>query len=70
MLMLFEAMKAASEVSLHQLSFWKNRLVSKLEAATWILNSVFASFCFKGIQFIFDDCCSLGSFMITGEELG
>ena len=43
-------------------NFLKNWFICNvLEAVTWRSNSVFANFRFKEIQYVFDNCCSLGS---------
>ena len=47
--------------------FLQNWSVSKvLEATTWKLNSVFASFCFRDIQYVFEGLQSLGPFVAAG----
>ena len=48
-------------------AFLQNWSVSKvLEAATWKLNSVFALFYFKDIQYGFEGLRSLGPFIAAG----
>ena len=50
------------------LSFWKNWSMAKvLEAATWKSNSVFTSFYLKDVEFIFENCRSLGPFVSAGQ---
>ena len=51
-------------------AFFKNCSVSKvLEAATWRSNSIFASFYLKDIQYVFDNCKSLGPVVAAGTVL-
>ena len=50
------------------LVFYKNFSVSRiLELATWKSNSVFASFYLKDVQYMFENCRSLGPFVASGE---
>ena len=50
------------------ISFLRNWSISKvLEAATWRSNSVFASFYFRDISFLFQGLRSLGPFVATGS---
>ena len=50
------------------LSFWRNWSMSKvLEAATWKSNTVFTSFYLKDVEYVFDDCRSLGPFVSAGQ---
>ena len=47
--------------------FLKNWSISKvLESASWRLNSVFASFYFEDIQYVFEGMRSLGPFVVAG----
>ena len=49
-------------------SFLRNWSISKvLEAATWRSNSVFASFYFRDISFVFQGLRSLGPFVAAGS---
>ena len=49
-------------------SFWSNRSVAKvLETATWKSNTVFTSFYLKDVEFIFENCRSLGPFVSAGQ---
>ena len=49
-------------------SFLRNWSISKvLEAATWRSNSVFASFYFKDISYVFEGIRSLGPFVAAGS---
>ena len=52
-------------------SFFQNWSIQKvLEAATWRSNSVFASFYFKDLQYVFEDWKSLGPFVAAGTVVG
>ena len=52
-------------------AFFKNwSLSSVLEAASWKSNSVFTSFYFKDLQFVFEGVRSLGPFVTAGEHIG
>ena len=52
-------------------SFFQNWSVQKvLEAATWRSNSVFASFYFRDLQYVFEDWKSLGPFVAAGSVVG
>ena len=52
------------------MSFWRNWSVSRiLEAATWRSNSVFTSFYLKDVEFIFENCRSLGPFVSAGQVI-
>ena len=49
-------------------TFFRNWFISKvLEATTWRSNSVFASFYFKDILYIFEGLWSLGLFVAAGN---
>ena len=49
-------------------SFLRNWSISKvLEAATWRSNSVFISFCFRDISYVFQGLRSLGPFVAAGS---
>ena len=49
-------------------SFLRNWSISKvLEAATWRSNSVFASFYFRDISYVFQGLRSLGPFVAAGS---
>ena len=51
------------------INFLKNwSLYKDLEAVSYRSNSIFASFSFKEIQYVFDKCCTLGPF-VAAEEL-
>ena len=51
-------------------AFLQNWSISKvLEAATWKSNSVFASFYFKDIQYVFEGIHSLGPFVAAGAVI-
>ena len=51
-------------------SFWSNRSMAKvLEAATWKSNTVFTSFYLKDVEFIFENCRSLGPFVSAGQVI-
>ena len=41
-----------------------------LEAASWRSNSVFTSFYFWDLQYIFEEVRSLGPFVASGERIG
>ena len=43
---------------------------SVLEATSWKSNSVFASFCLRDVQFVFNNCQSLGPFIAARELIG
>ena len=48
--------------------FWRNCSMTKiLEAATWKTNTVFTSFYLKDMEFILDNCRSLGPFVSAGQ---
>lgn len=50
------------------ISFWRNWPMAKiLEAATWKTTTVFTSFYLKDVEFIFDNCRSLGPFVAAGQ---
>ena len=50
------------------INFVHNWSVSKvLEVANWRSSSVFASFYFEDIQYIYDRCRSVGSFLAAGD---
>ena len=50
------------------ISFWRNCSMTKiLEAATWKANTVFTSFYLKDVEFILDNCRSLGPFVSAGQ---
>ena len=50
------------------MSFWRNCSMSKiLEAATWTSNSVFTSYYLKDVEFIFENCRSVGPFVSAGQ---
>ena len=49
-------------------AFCRNWSVGKiLEAATWKSPLVFTSFYLKDVEFVFEDCRSLGSFVAAGQ---
>ena len=49
-------------------AFFKNwSLSSVLEAASWKSNSVFSSFYFRDLQYVFEGVCS---FVAAGERIG
>ena len=51
-------------------AFFQNWPVAKvLEAATWRSNSMFLSFYFKDLQYMFEDWKSLGPFVAAGEVM-
>ena len=49
-------------------SIWS--ISSILEAASWRSNSVFTSFYFKDLQFVYEGLRSLGPFVAAGERKG
>ena len=50
------------------IAFLLNSSISKvLEATTWRSNSVFASFYFKDISYVFEGLRSLGPFVVAGS---
>ena len=52
-------------------AFFKNwSLSSVLEAASWKSNSVFTSFYFRDLQYVFEGVRSLGPFVAAGERIG
>ena len=52
-------------------AFFKNwSLSSVLEVASWKSNSVFTSFYFRGLQYVFERVRSLGPFVAAGERIG
>ena len=51
-------------------AFFKRSLSSVLEAASWRSNTVFTSFYFKDIQYVFEGVRSLGPFVAAGERIG
>ena len=52
-------------------AFFKNWSISSvLEAASWKSNTVFTSFCFRDLQFVFEGVRSLGPFVAAGERIG
>ena len=52
-------------------AFFKNwSLSSVLEAASWHSNTVFTSFYFKDMQYVFEGVRSLGPFVAAGERIG
>ena len=52
-------------------AFFKNWLIaSVLESASWKSNSVFTSFYFRDLQYVFEGVCSLGPFVAAGERIG
>ena len=67
-LLLFEL--TVSVLLLLWLLFLRNWSVSKmLEAATWKSNPVFASFYLRDLPYSFDNCHSLGPFVVAGSVL-
>ena len=52
-------------------AFFKNWSISSvLEAASWKSNSVFTSFYFRDLQYVFEGVRSLGPFVAAGERIG
>ena len=52
-------------------AFFKNWSVSSvLEAASWKSNTVFTSFYFRDLQYVFEGMRSLGPFVTAGERVG
>ena len=52
-------------------AFFKNwSLSSVLEAGSWKSNTVFTSFYFRDLQYVFEGVCSLGPFVAAGERIG
>ena len=52
-------------------AFFKNWSISSvLEAASWKSNSVFTSFYFRDLQYVFEGVRSLGPFVAAGEHIG
>ena len=52
-------------------AFFRNwSLSSVLEVASWCSNTVFTSFYFQDIQYVFEGVCSLGPFVAAGERIG
>ena len=52
-------------------AFFRNwSLSSVLEAASWRCNTVFTSFYFRDIQYVFEGVRSLGPFVAAGERIG
>ena len=52
-------------------AFFKSwSLSSVLEAASWKSNSVFTSFYFRDLQYVFEGVRSLGPFVAAGECIG
>ena len=52
-------------------AFFKNWSFSGvLEAASWRSNTVFTSFYFKDLQYVFEGVRSLGPFVAAGEHIG
>ena len=52
-------------------AFFKNwSIASVLESASWKSNSVFTSFYFRDLQYVFEGVCSLGPFVTAGERIG
>ena len=45
-------------------------IASVLNAASWRSNTVFTSFYFKDIHYVFENVCSLGPFVAAGERIG
>ena len=52
------------------LSFKNWSISSVLEAASWKSNSVFTSFYFRDLQYVFEGVRSLGPFVAAGERIG
>ena len=48
---------------------WNWSIFKVLEATTWRLNSVFASFCFRDISYVFQGLRSLGPFVAAGSVI-
>ena len=52
-------------------TFSKNWLIaSVLEASSWKSNTVFTSFYFRDLQYVFEGVRSLGPFVASGERIG
>ena len=52
-------------------AFFKNwSIASVLDEASWKSNSVFTSFYFKELPFVYEGLRSLGLFVATGEQIG
>ena len=52
-------------------TFFKNWSISSvLEAASWKSNTVFSSFYFRDLQYVFEGVRSLGPFVAAGEHIG
>ena len=52
-------------------AFFKNwSIPSILDAASWWSNSVFTSFYFKDMQFVYEGLHYLGPFVAAGERIG
>ena len=52
-------------------AFFKNwSITSILDAASWRSNSVFTSFYFRDLQFVYEGLRSLGPFVAAGERIG
>ena len=52
-------------------AFFKNWSISSvLEAASWKSNTVFTSFYFRDLQYVFEGVRSLGPFVAAGERIG
>ena len=52
-------------------AFFKNWSISSvLEAASWKSNTVFTSFYFRDLQYVFEGVRSLGPFVAAGEHIG
>ena len=50
------------------IAFWRNWSTAKiLEAATWKTNTVFTSFYLKDVEFVLQNCRSLGPFVSAGQ---
>ena len=50
--------------------FKKWSISSVLGAASWKSNTVFTSFYFRDLQYVFEGVCSLGPFVAAGERIG
>ena len=65
------ALRAHSICGIATSAFFKNWSVSSvLDAASWRSNSVFTSFYFKDLQFVYEGLRSLGPFIAAGERIG
>ena len=52
-------------------AFFKNwSIACVLDAASWRSNSVFTSFYFKDLQFVYEGLRSLGPFIAAGDQIG